>query len=179
MIAFHSGTVLDPNNYLSGSWVDRDSLNYLLSVKSGGGYCISKVLVTSLGVPFQLTLIVVFDSQADIIAIPELLSSAFIPWRSPGTHRLTETSRALLNSGLCEEIACAAAIALDIIYDVIDCDFIGYSGAQKECLFTSSGMIELNEECRERIFSGDHVTSDCPFVCGKINKLCGDGELPF
>jgi len=179
MIAFHSGTVLDPNNYLSGSWVDRDSLNYLLSVKSGGGYCISKVLVNSLGVPFQLTLIIIFDSQADIVAVPELMSSVFVPWRSPETHRLAETARAFINAGLCEQIACSVAIAVSIIYDVIDRAFFDLSGLQKDCVFTSSGMIELNDECRERVLSGEHVASDCTFICNKKTKQCEDGGLPF
>ena len=179
MIAFHSGNVLERNNFLNNSWVDRNGCNYILSVKSGGGYCISKAFITSIGAPCQLTIIMVFDSQADIVAVPELMSSVFVPWRSPETHRLAETARAFINAGLCEQIACSVAIAVSIIYDVIDRVFFDLSGVQKDCVFTSSGMIELNDECRERVLSGEHVASDCTFICSKKTKQCEDGGLPF
>ena len=69
-------------------------------------------------------------------------------------------ARAFLHTGICEEFACRVAIAVDVIYDVIDRDFVDYSGAPRDCIVTSSGMMELNDDCKERLFFNDHVLSD-------------------
>ena len=172
MIAFLTGNALDGGCFDFGGDFPRgdDGRNFILSVKSSNGYCISKILVTSIGIPRQMTIIMVFDSQADIVAVPELYSSVYVPWRS--ARRVTETAQAFINAGICEQISCCAAIAVNIVYDVIDRDYVDYSGSAKDCLFTSSGAMELNEESKERIFSGDYVVSDFSF-----EKK--DGETPF
>jgi hypothetical protein len=54
-----------------------------------------------------------------------------------------------------------------------------YTGAQKDCTFTSSGLTELNDECRDRVLSGDHVVCDCLVLCTLKNKVCGYGDVPF
>jgi len=170
MIAFTSSNVIDVNGFKCDSDEFRDHYgeNFLLSVKTGNGYCISKILAM-IGIPRQFTIFMVLESQADIVAIPELYSSVYVPWRSG--HRVRETAQAFLHAGMCEPIACCVAIAIDIIYDVIDRDFVDYSGTAKDCVFTSCGMMELNEESRERIFSNDHVLSEL-----RPEK---DGGLPF
>jgi len=158
MIAFASADVIDAENYkLNGEYFrNQYGDNFLLSVKSGNGYCVSKVLA-SIGAPRLLTIFIVLNSQADIAAVPELYSSVYVPWRS--AHRVSETAQAFVNAGMCEPAACCAAIAIDIIYDVIDRDFVDYSGAAKDCVFTSCGKMELDDESRERIFSNEHVLS--------------------
>jgi len=175
MIAFSSGNVLGKDRG-ADYWTAPDGRNYILSVKYGGGYCVSKALVTSVGVPCQITIILVLDRQADIVAIPELFTSAYIPWRSPDTHRLAETALAFTNAGVCGQFACCAAIAVNIIYDVIGRNYIDYSGEAKDCIFTSSGTMELNDECRDRILSSGHVLSDFPVDGSTANE---GGGLPF
>jgi len=171
MIAFSSGNVLEVGNYNDNNCYGDGCRNYILSIKYGAGHCVSKVLVTDVGVPRQLTVVMLLDNQADIVAIPELYSSVYVPWHLGSPHRVTETARAFLNSGLPEQAACCAAIAVDIIYNAIDRDFVDYSGSPKDCIFTSSGIMELNDDCRDRVLNTDYVLSEFPFDDGD--------ELPF
>ena len=163
MIAFSSGNVLEAGACGCGPdyWRGDGGRNFILSVKSGTGYCVSKVLVTSYGTPRQITIVMALDSQADIVAVPELYSSAYVPWHSP--RRLPEAALAFINAGMYEPLACCAAIAVDIIYGVIDRDYVDYSGTARDCIITSSGTMELNDECRGRILAGGHVLSEVVF----------------
>jgi len=171
MIAFSTTNVLEAGSSSVEGYNDVDGPDFVLSVKYGGGRCVSKVLVTSFGVPRQLTVIMVLGGQADIVAVPELYSSAYVPWHSASACRISETAQAFLNAGLCERSASCVAIAVDIIYDAIDRDFIDYSGILRDCIFTSSGMMELNADCKERVFWNDHVFSNFPCV--------NEDEIPF
>lgn len=177
MIAFHSGDVLGNGKNIDG-WADCDGPNYILSVKVCGEQCVSKALITSVGIPCQLSIIIALNSQVDIVAIPELFASAYIPWHLNSGRRLAETAQAFLNAGVMREFACCAAIAVNIIYDVIDRGFFDYTGTAKDCIFTSSGRVELNDECRENILSNEHVLSDLPFPCS-TNRTNNEAELPF
>jgi len=149
----------------------RDERNFLLSVKCSDGYCVSKALLASVGVPRQLTIIITFDDQADVVAVPELFSSVFIPWRRDDEGRQADTERAFRNAGLCGLNAACLATAVEIIYDAIDRHFVYLFATARDCIFTSSGLMELNDDCRERLLSINNVISDFDFD--------DDGDLPF
>jgi len=171
MIAFSTNNVLESGNFGADGCHGTGGNDFILSIKFGGGHCTSKVLAASVGVPRLLTLIMVLGAQADIVAVPELYASVYVPWHVGGDHRAAETAHAFLNAGLREETARCLAIAVNIIYDVIDRDYVDYCGTARDCIFTSSGMMELNDDCREKVFSGGHVLSEFP--------IADEDDLPF
>lgn len=177
MIAFSSGNVIDADG-CTDNYIDPDGCNFILSVKYGGGCCISKVLMTSAGIPRQLTVIMYLNNNADIVAIPELFTSAYIPRRNACAGRLKDTARALTRAGLDEYAVCCVAIAVNIIYVVIGRDLIDSSDAAKDCLFTSSGAMELSDECKNRVLDSKYVLSDYP-LGRNIKRPIDESNLPF
>jgi hypothetical protein len=170
MIAFLSHNVLDAFSCGPDDIRGSGKPNYILSVKCSKGYCVSKMLVMSLGAPRLLTVVMLFDGQADIVAVPEFFASVYVPWHTAGEARAEETGRAFSKAGLPEPAACCVAIAVDIIYDVIDRDYLDCYEKARDCILTSTGLMELNDDCKERVFFEDLVLSDLPLA---------DDEEPF
>ena len=173
MIAFSSRSAIDAFGYNCACCDDEagDERNFVLSVKCSEGYCVSKALLNSIGIPRQLTIAIIFDDQADVVAIPELLSSIFLPWRTDDAVRQSDAEHAFRNIGLCGSTAACLAAAVEIIYNAIDRHFVCHFASVRDCIFTSSGLMELNDDCRERLLSTSNVISDF--------ELDDDSGLPF
>jgi len=175
MIIFSSGNILSNNDVSVHN--HQGDFNYILSIKSDKGCCTSKVLSRATFKPSVLTILLVFDTQTDIAAIPELCASVYVPWHSADVHRIKETAFAFLNAGLDEDSSCCVAIAIDIIYKVINRDAVDYMGLDAGCVFNALGMPELKDDARQRVFENVHVAPDYLFDPDPYED--DSYELPF